>query len=67
MTHEAAMAEVELNTGVQFDPEVVAAFARLMETRPELQHRSPHRLDEAYDEHDVLPPHIAPRRSEDAA
>ncbi len=38
MTHEAAMAEVALNSGAQFDPEVVAKFEELMAARAELRH-----------------------------
>jgi HD-GYP domain-containing protein (c-di-GMP phosphodiesterase class II) len=45
MTHDMAMAEVALNSGRQFDPDVVAAFEELMLTRPELRHLTPHRLD----------------------
>jgi HD-GYP domain-containing protein (c-di-GMP phosphodiesterase class II) len=41
MTHEAAMSEVGLNSGGQFDPEVVAQFDALMAARPELRHQHP--------------------------
>ncbi|TAK72311.1 MAG: HD domain-containing protein, partial [Dehalococcoidia bacterium] len=49
MTHEAAMAEVAVNSGGQFDPEVVAAFEALMAARPELRHNlaPPPEVDEA--------------------
>jgi putative nucleotidyltransferase with HDIG domain len=54
MSHEAAMAEVEANSGLQFDPDVVEAFGKMMEARPELQHRTPHRIPAEHDEHDFL-------------
>jgi HD-GYP domain-containing protein (c-di-GMP phosphodiesterase class II) len=63
MTHEAAMEEVVANSGLQFDPDVVAAFERLMETRPELQHHGSHQLPPDHDQHD----YDAPGASEDAA
>ena len=50
MTHDVAMAEVALNSGRQFDPDAVAAFEKLMLTRPKLHHLTPHRLDS--DDHD---------------
>jgi HD-GYP domain-containing protein (c-di-GMP phosphodiesterase class II) len=51
MSHDVAMAEVALNSGRQFDPDVVAAFEELMLTRPELRHLVPHRHDGS--EHDA--------------
>jgi HD-GYP domain-containing protein (c-di-GMP phosphodiesterase class II) len=67
MAHEAAMEEVQRNSETQFDPDVVAAFARLMEVRPELQHRSPHRMEPQYDDHNLAPPGISRAAAEDAA
>ncbi len=37
--HEEAMSEIGRNSGTQFDPAIVAAFQRLMSTRPELHSR----------------------------
>jgi HD-GYP domain-containing protein (c-di-GMP phosphodiesterase class II) len=65
MTHEAAMAEVAANSGAQFDPDVVAAFEHLMETRPELRHHGSHQLPAEHDEHDQERPGAA--AAEDAA
>ncbi len=53
MTHEAAMDEVLANSGSQFDPLVVHAFAALMESRPELQVRTPHPISEDHLDHDL--------------
>jgi len=50
MSHDDAMAEIEANRGSQFDPFVVDAFARLMESRPELREKVGHRMDEPHDE-----------------
>jgi HD-GYP domain-containing protein (c-di-GMP phosphodiesterase class II) len=36
MPHEVAIAEITQNAGTQFDPDVVAAFGRLLALRPEL-------------------------------
>jgi len=63
MSHEAAMAEVAANSGLQFDPEVVEAFERLMNERPDLQHHGSHQLPADHDEHD----HEAAAAAEDAA
>jgi len=52
MTHDVAMAEVDENSGLQFDPDVVQAFRKMMEARPELRHDTPHRLPAEHDEHD---------------
>ena len=35
LSEEVALSELRKYTGVQFDPEVVAAFERLIATRPE--------------------------------
>jgi len=53
MTHAAAMAEIEANAGSQFDPDVVTAFAAMMESRPDLRHDTPHRLPPEHDAHDT--------------
>lgn len=62
MSHEAAMAEIELVAGEQFDPDVAAAFRKMMEARPELRNTTPHRMPAEHDEHDQ-----APAIDEDAA
>ncbi|HYM16329.1 MAG TPA: HD domain-containing phosphohydrolase [Dehalococcoidia bacterium] len=57
MPHDVAMADIEANTRAQFDPSVVTAFKRLMSSRPELRHTTPHRMVTEHDDHD-LPPAI---------
>jgi HD-GYP domain-containing protein (c-di-GMP phosphodiesterase class II) len=52
MSHEEAMAEVRVNCGSQFDPNVVDAFERLMAARPDLRDNSGHRMDSSHD-HDA--------------
>jgi HD-GYP domain-containing protein (c-di-GMP phosphodiesterase class II) len=55
MSHEAAMAEIDAHSEGQFDPEVVQAFRKLMDARPELRHTTPHKMAADHDEHDTLP------------
>jgi hypothetical protein len=63
MSHDVAMAELAANSGLQFDPDVVEAFERLMEARPDLRHDDPHRFPAGHDDHDL---DLTPA-SEDAA
>jgi len=61
MSHEAAMEEVRMNCGTQFDPRVVDAFDRLMQSRPDLRDHSGHRMHSMHDED------LDPSRGETAA
>jgi len=54
MSHVDALAEVRANSDSQFDPDVVTAFSRLMDSRPELQHRAAVRIEPGHVEHDVF-------------
>ncbi len=62
MPHDTAMIEVASNSGAQFDPDVVEAFAQLMESRPELRHQLPVPLADADDDR-----HSGPATTADAA
>jgi HD-GYP domain-containing protein (c-di-GMP phosphodiesterase class II) len=52
MTHGEAMLEIRANSGTQFDPTVVDAFERLMETKPHLQAHTPHPISGEHIDHD---------------
>jgi HD-GYP domain-containing protein (c-di-GMP phosphodiesterase class II) len=52
MSHQDAMDEVHRNSGLQFDPEVVDAFSRLLLERPELRQVSGYRMIESHDHDD---------------
>jgi putative nucleotidyltransferase with HDIG domain len=43
MPHSVAMQDIRVNSGSQFDPEVVKAFERLMAQRPDLRGKAPAR------------------------
>ncbi|MBF6600504.1 MAG: HD domain-containing protein [Dehalococcoidia bacterium] len=64
MGHEAAMAEIAANSGTQFDPVVVVAFAAMMDSKPHLQVRVPHLISDDHIDHDDFTP---PGQSEDSA
>jgi HD-GYP domain-containing protein (c-di-GMP phosphodiesterase class II) len=50
MSHDAAMAEVQANSGSQFDPDVVTSFERLMASRPDLRDNTGHHMHDGHDE-----------------
>ncbi len=50
MTHGQAMIEVRAHAGSQFDPQVVAAFEALMESRPDLHEQVGHRMVSSHDD-----------------
>ena len=52
MTHDEAMTELAAHSGTQFDPDVVGAFERMMEARPDLRQHGTHRIEAEHDEHD---------------
>jgi hypothetical protein len=55
MPHQEAMEEIRRNSGTQFDPDVVAAFWRMMAERPDLHQHGEHTISPEHDEHNVLP------------
>jgi hypothetical protein len=59
MSHHAAMEEIRLNNGTQFDPDIVAAFEELMASKPDLRENSGRRVLNMHDVEEPPPAEVA--------